>query len=103
VTSRKRIPARIVPDALRVVRGNIGELEVIVCSYKVTEPKLPPGLSSAEQAVALAILEGKSNQAIADERGSAVRTVANQVASLFAKCGVSSRAELVALLSASSE
>jgi DNA-binding NarL/FixJ family response regulator len=53
-------------------------------------------LTPAEREVAAAILEGKSNAAIARQRKSAVRTVANQVASLFRKLGVHSRGELAA-------
>lgn len=53
-------------------------------------------LTAAEREVAAAILEGKSNAAIAKQRKSAVRTVANQVASIFRKLGVHSRGELAA-------
>jgi len=44
------------------------------------------------------ILQGKSNLEIAKLRGTSPRTVANQVAALFRKYNVSSRAELVARL-----
>src|SRR4051794_25317076 len=53
-------------------------------------------LTPAERAVVTAILDGKSNAAIALARSTSVRTVANQVASIFKKLGVGSRAELVA-------
>jgi DNA-binding NarL/FixJ family response regulator len=53
-------------------------------------------LTASEREVAAAILEGKSNAAIAKQRKSAVRTVANQVASIFRKLGVHSRGELAA-------
>ena len=39
------------------------------------------------------------NSAIAEARGTSVRTVANQIQAIFKKLGVSSRSELVALLS----
>lgn len=55
-------------------------------------------LNPAERSVASAVLEGKSNKEIAQARGTAVRTVANQVAKVLARCGVTSRAELVRLL-----
>jgi DNA-binding NarL/FixJ family response regulator len=42
------------------------------------------------------LLEGKRNADIARERGTSVRTVANQVAAIFRKLKVRSRAELVA-------
>jgi DNA-binding CsgD family transcriptional regulator len=51
-------------------------------------------LTAAEREVAQAILDGASNKEIAQQRGVAPRTVANQVASVFRKLGVSSRAEL---------
>lgn len=53
-------------------------------------------LTSAEQSVVRALFEGKSNDIIAGERGTSPRTVANQIASIFRKHGVASRAELVA-------
>lgn len=48
--------------------------------------------------VAIALLEGLSNPEIATARQTSVRTVANQVASLFRKLGVRSRPEAVAAL-----
>ena len=55
------------------------------------------GLSEAERDVLRHLLAGASNEEIAAERGSAVRTVANQVASIFRELGVNSRAELAVL------
>lgn len=66
--------------------------------YPLDAPAMPAGLTGAEQAVAAQIVDGTSNQAIAEQRGTSVRTVANQVAQIFRKLGVQSRAELVALL-----
>jgi len=51
-------------------------------------------LTHAELAVARKLVEGLSNAGIAAARGTSERTVANQVASLFRKLGVGSRAEL---------
>lgn len=53
-------------------------------------------LTEAEVAVKALVLEGCSNAEIAKRRGVSVRTVANQLQSLFKKLGVSSRAELSA-------
>jgi DNA-binding CsgD family transcriptional regulator len=53
-------------------------------------------LTGAELEVAAALIEGASNQRIAGARGFSVRTVANQVASIFRKLGVRSRGELAA-------
>ena len=54
------------------------------------------GLTTAEQEVARGLLAGLSNVEIARLRGSSARTIANQAASLYAKLGVHSRAELAA-------
>ncbi len=51
-------------------------------------------LSPAEREVVALLLQGRDNASIARERGTAVRTIANQVASIFAKLGVHSRSEL---------
>ena len=55
-----------------------------------------PVLTPAEREVMTLLLAGKSNGEIARQRKTAVRTVANQVASLFRKFGVGSRAALAA-------
>lgn len=56
-------------------------------------------LTEAESAVALGVVRGLSNAAIANERGAAVRTVANQVASIMKKLGVSSRVQVATVFS----
>ncbi len=53
-------------------------------------------LTDAERDVLSGILNGESNAEIARRRRSRPRTVANQVASIFRKLGVSSRLELIA-------
>ena len=88
----------LTPSGLRATRFAAGADELVVFSFPLKSPILPEGLSKAEREVTLALLEGLSNAAIAARRGSAVRTVANQVASIFRKLGVSSRAELHAAL-----
>lgn len=55
-------------------------------------------LSPAEREVAALILHGRDNASIARLRGTSVRTTANQVASIFDKLGVRSRAQLAALV-----
>jgi DNA-binding CsgD family transcriptional regulator len=52
-------------------------------------------LSPAEWQVACLLLDGFSHQAIAERRGCAVRTVANQISSVFRKLRISGRPELV--------
>jgi DNA-binding CsgD family transcriptional regulator len=51
-------------------------------------------LTPAERAVVALALADLSNRDIAARRGSAPRTVANQLAAAYAKLGISSRAEL---------
>lgn len=58
-------------------------------------------LTAAERDVAEQAITGASNRAIARARGTSERTVANQLASIFDKLGVGSRAELAAKLRAS--
>ena len=50
----------------------------------------------AEGEVAIAIMNGMSNEEIASARGTSANTVAKQVTSIFAKLGVGSRRELIA-------
>lgn len=57
------------------------------------------GLTAAEDEVLALLLDGYNNAAIAKARGTSPRTAANQVASIFRKLGVASRAELAAKLS----
>ena len=59
-------------------------------------PKLRKGLTQAERDVALAVARGLSNAQIGKERQASPRTIANQVAAIMKKLGVSSRAELAA-------
>jgi DNA-binding NarL/FixJ family response regulator len=55
-------------------------------------------LSATERSVARDVVAGLSNAAIARKRARSARTVANQIASIYRKLGVSSRAELTARL-----
>lgn len=55
-------------------------------------------LTPAETAVARAAVTGQSNREIAKQRGSAPRTVAVQLGSIYQKLGVSSRTELAAVI-----
>lgn len=57
------------------------------------------GLTPAEQAIVELVLDGYDNASIAAARGRSPRTIANQLARIFRKLGVSSRAELAATLS----
>lgn len=56
------------------------------------------GLTAAEIEVAKLAVSGLSNRAIAEKRGSSVRTVANQMASVLQKLGATSRVQVAARL-----
>ena len=60
-------------------------------------PDAPASLTRSELAVLVLVRAGLSNGEVAARRGRSARTVANQVASIFAKLGVRSRLELFAL------
>ena len=56
-------------------------------------------LTPAEREVALLALDGLTNAQIGAQRGASVRTVANQLASVFRKLNIYGRLELIRLLS----
>jgi DNA-binding CsgD family transcriptional regulator len=56
-------------------------------------------LRSAERDITLCLLGGLRLAQIARERGTSRHTVANQIASIYHKLGISSRRELMARLS----
>jgi len=98
MASRKSIPTRPAPEADRAPRSTrfvLAGREVLVLSVAAVDVLLSD-LTSAERAVAKALLEGATNTEIARARNVSLRTVANQIASIFRKFGVSSRSELAA-------
>ena len=88
-----------VPSGLRATELRIAGERWVVLSHPL-EPRRAASLdrlTGAERSVVELAVEGLSNAEIAERRGSAVRTVANQMASVFRKLEVSSRYELAAL------
>jgi DNA-binding NarL/FixJ family response regulator len=78
---------------------DVGGETLVVTSVPLDETGgVLEGLSTAEREIAIDAVSGMSNAEIARKRNRAVRTVANQVASIFRKVGVGSRAELAARL-----
>jgi DNA-binding NarL/FixJ family response regulator len=65
-----------------------------VISVEIPGQTFRDRLSRSELEVARLSIEGKPHAVVAVERGTSVRTVANQLASVFAKLKVSGRAEL---------
>jgi DNA-binding CsgD family transcriptional regulator len=72
--------------------------QLLVISFPAETVRDMSALSPAEKHVAQLILQGHSNTQIAAIRHTALRTTANQVASIFRKYGVNSRAELATVL-----
>jgi DNA-binding CsgD family transcriptional regulator len=71
--------------------------DALVLLTWTARPEPPPaGLSQAEAAVLQLVREGLSNAEIAARRGRSPRTIANQVARIFRRLGVGSRAEIFA-------
>jgi DNA-binding CsgD family transcriptional regulator len=97
--SRSQPPARLAPPRGLVAWRLAGQDDVALLEWPTSAPSTPDGLTEAEREVLALVREGLSNADIARRRGRSVRTVANQIASIFAKCGVRSRAELFALAS----
>ena len=91
------------PPGLRCLVVEVGRAVVAVLTFRSHAGLGAERLTAAEEVVVRGVFDGKSNDAIARERGTSPRTVANQVASAFRKHGVSSRAELVARYLASDE
>ncbi len=86
------------PKNLRVEYSGDGQT-VAILSFDVDDADKTGELTSAEREVALLALAGKSNNEIAEARHCSVRTVANQLQSVFRKLGIRSRAELAAKVS----
>ncbi|MBS2017627.1 MAG: helix-turn-helix transcriptional regulator [Deltaproteobacteria bacterium] len=92
--------AAAVPEGLRWNVVEVGDEVVLVLRFPARAAIGLPAtraLSPAEKVVLDGLFEGKSNEEIARARGTSKRTVANQIASIFAKHAVSSRRELLAL------
>ncbi len=92
-----------VADLIRL--GGEARPEVVFCDEALTALALAPAarlpldaLTAAEREVLAAMVRGATNRDIAAARNRSERTVANQVASVFAKLGVDSRRGLLAKL-----
>jgi DNA-binding NarL/FixJ family response regulator len=86
------------PRELSAIRARSGPTDLVVFTYARPVWILPPSLTMAERGVVLGMLTGATQREIARARGTAPRTIANQVASIFRKLGVGSRVELFAVL-----
>lgn len=91
VTRRSELPL-LYEESARPLAGV--RHAAVITPGEVSAPELTP----SELEVVLLAADGRSNQQIADVRGSAVRTVANLLRRAFQKLGVSSRTEAAAAL-----
>ena len=94
------------PDGLRATRLSVGGAPLVLLSFPLStllEPTVAaalPALTEAEGEVLAMVLRGATNAQVALRRGTSVRTVANQLASVYDKLGVRGRAALCALFRA---
>jgi DNA-binding CsgD family transcriptional regulator len=86
------------PKGVSVTAVSIGGVRGLVIDIPAQCAELPTGLTEAEREIVTLLLEGRSNQEIATLRGRSYRTVANQLAAIYRKLSVASRAELIASL-----
>lgn len=89
MAKKARLPA---PLGLRLERE--ADQGTLIVSFPVQRADFDALLSGTETEIARDIMAGLSNAAIAERRGTALRTIANQVASIFRKLRVRSRLEL---------
>jgi DNA-binding CsgD family transcriptional regulator len=102
---RRKDPEEPRPDdesSPRVVSLQVGEAQFAVLSVPLADSSTLLELTPVERQVAQLAAAGLSNAAIGRCRGTAERTVANQMASILRKLRVSSRYELAARLALSS-
>ncbi|MBK7614241.1 MAG: helix-turn-helix transcriptional regulator [Burkholderiales bacterium] len=100
LNSRTELAAFFAPAGLRarLAEWDLHGQNMALGAYPLAQAKQLEALSEGERAVAMLLLQGETYTAIAHQRGSAERTVANQVQAIYRKLGVRSRVELAAEL-----
>jgi DNA-binding NarL/FixJ family response regulator len=98
--SKAELAAFFAPKGMR---ARLAEIELagqqlVVGSQPIGDAQRFAALTNAEREVAIMLMQGATNMVIAEKRGSAERTIANQAQSIYQKLGVRSRAELAATL-----
>jgi DNA-binding CsgD family transcriptional regulator len=86
------------PDSDRRIRQTLQLGEFAQMRLPVLPVRPPMRLTPGERHVIALIVQGRSDSQIAKARGTSVRTVLNQLSSVFRKLGLKSRDELVQLL-----
>jgi DNA-binding NarL/FixJ family response regulator len=83
----------LLPDDLVAFQRADGDVAIL--SFAIPNTSVRVVLTPAESDVLQHLRDGRTNAEIAALRATSPRTVANQIASLFQKLGVSSRLEVV--------
>jgi DNA-binding CsgD family transcriptional regulator len=97
-SDRSQFPIPSPPPGLRALRIEASGTEYAIVSAPLPQlEELSAELTRTELDVVRRLLDGQSNAVIARERSTSPRTVANQVAAVYRKLRVGSRAELAAL------
>ena len=86
------------PGAPEVIDFSLAGHEFRCLCIRTLTPSVLHTLTATEKAVAMAAGAGHSARSIAGTRGTSVRTVEHQIATIFRKLGVRCRAELYELL-----
>ncbi len=85
---RRRDPdRRVTLRAATVVPVSVGGRRGLIIDLPCEPDDLPACLTEAERAVVTLVLEGRSNQEIADARRTSYRTIANQLGAIYKKTG----------------
>jgi DNA-binding NarL/FixJ family response regulator len=85
-------------DGPRVSRMRVGGEDILVLSVPLPSLRYPERITSAEQEIIDAVLQGLTARGIAEQRGASLRTVTTQLGTIFRKAGVNSQAELIAIM-----
>jgi DNA-binding NarL/FixJ family response regulator len=95
LTAKLELPA---PEDLAVAHLTLDGEEYCLLSFPAPAWLLPAWLTPAAQEIVLLLLRGTSYRDIARQRATSARTVANQIAGVFRRLGVSSQLELARAL-----
>lgn len=96
----EQLPHASAPRGLRATRVHYGDVDYLIVTYPPARWSLPECLSRTERSIVFDLIAGGSQQSIARARGTAPRTIANQIASIYRKLRVHSRIELFVALRA---
>lgn len=85
------------PSELEAYSFELAGEPYVMLSFAAPRPHLPDGLTEIERQIVGAVLDGLSNDAIAQIRKRSTHTVANQLRRVYRKLGVDGRNALIAL------